>query len=131
MKILIIDDDESLVTVYSTAFKKEGYDVLSALNGQEGLEKAKEAGVSLILLDQVLPDISGNEILKSLKQAPETKEIPVMILSNFSQEELVKEAINEGAVDYIFKYQVELSDIVKKVKDTLGQTKPEENNANE
>jgi len=128
MKILIIDDDEALLTVYSTAFKKEGYEIVSAINGQEGLEKAKETGINLILLDQVLPDISGNEILKTLKQTPETKEIPVMILSNFSQEELVKQAIDEGAIDYVFKYQVELSDIVNKVKDALNQVKPKEEN---
>jgi len=125
MKILLIDDDESLLTVYSTAFKKEGFETVTALNGQEGLEKSREPGINLILLDQVLPDISGNEILKTLKQTPETKEIPVIILSNFSQEELVKQAVDEGAVDYVFKYQVELSDIVKKVKDALAETNPD------
>ena len=123
MKILIVDDDESLVTVYSTALKKEGFEIITAVNGQQGLEKAKEPGIDLILLDQVLPDISGNEILKTLKQDAQTKEIPVMILSNFSQEELVKQAVDEGAVDYVFKYQVELSDIIKKVKDVLSQPK--------
>jgi len=126
MKILIIDDDEALLTVYSTALKKEGYEVIGASNGQEGLEKAKEPAIDLILLDQVLPDVSGNEVLKSLKKDPQIQKIPVIILSNFSQEELVKEAIAAGAVDYVFKYQVELSDIIKKVKETLSDQKPEE-----
>jgi DNA-binding response OmpR family regulator len=129
MKILLIDDDESLLTVYSTAFKKEGFEVVTALSGQEGLTKAKE-GASLILLDQVLPDISGNEILKTLKETQETKDIPVIILSNFSQEELVKDALGKGATDYVFKYQVELSDIVKKVKETIGEPQKEENVTN-
>lgn len=133
MKILIIDDDEALLTVYTTAFKKEGYEVITAVNGQQGLEKAKEPGLNLVLLDQVLPDISGNEILKTLKQDPQVKQIPVIILSNFSQEELVKQAIDEGAVDYIFKYQVELSDIVNKVKNALAETASvkEKQNANQ
>ena len=123
MKILIVDDDESLLTIYETALRKEGFEIVSCSTGQETLGKAKEAKPNLVLLDQVLPDISGNEILKQLKQDDETKNIPVIILSNFSQEELVKQAIEAGAVDYIFKYQVEISDVVKKIRETLGEKK--------
>jgi PleD family two-component response regulator len=63
--------------------------------------------------------MSGNDILKNLKLDEATKTIPVILLSNFSQEELVKGAIDEGAVDYLFKYQVEPKDVVVKVKEAL------------
>lgn len=119
MKVLIIDDDENISAVFETALQKAGLETVFALNGQSGINKARSEQPNLILLDQVLPDISGNEVLKTLKMDTHTQRIPVLILSNFSQEELVKEAINNGAVDYIFKYQVEPQDLVNKVKQAL------------
>ena len=119
MKVLIIDDDENLSAVFETALQKAGLETVFALNGKSGLDKARSEQPNLILLDQVLPDISGNEVLRTLKSDTQTQNIPVLILSNFSQEELVKEAINGGAMDYIFKYQVEPQDLVNKVKQAL------------
>ncbi len=119
MKVLLVDDDEAIATVFSTALKKEGYETSHAGTGKEGLDKAKAEFPDLILLDQVLPDMQGNEVLSELKKDEKTKGIPVVILSNFSQEELVKQAINEGASDYIFKYQAATSDVVSKVKQIL------------
>jgi len=121
MKILLVDDDEAITTVFSTALKKEGFETVSAATGKDGLEKARLELPDLILLDQVLPDTQGNEVLSELKKDEKTKEIPVVILSNFSQEELVKQAINEGASDYIFKYQAATSDVVGKVKQILSK----------
>lgn len=119
MKVLIVDDDENISAVFETALQKSGLETFFALNGKSGLDKARSEKPDLILLDQVLPDISGNEVLKTLKMDSQTQNIPVLILSNFSQEELVKEAINNGAMDYIFKYQVEPQDLVNKVKQAL------------
>ena len=119
MKVLLVDDDEDLVNIFSAALNKEGLETAYELTGQQGISKAKEIHPDLILLDQVLPDISGNDILKVLKSDESTKMIPVIILSNFSQEELVKGAIDQGALDYLFKYQVEPRDVVAKVKEAL------------
>ena len=119
MKVLIIDDDENLSAVFETALQKSGLETVFSLNGKSGIDKARFEKPDLILLDQVLPDISGNEVLKTIKSDSQTRNIPVLILSNFSQEELVKEAINNGAMDYIFKYQVEPADLVSKVKQVL------------
>jgi DNA-binding response OmpR family regulator len=119
MKVLLVDDDEDLVNIFSAALTKEGLETAYELTGQQGISKAKEIKPDLILLDQVLPDISGNDILKILKADDTTKSIPVIILSNFSQEELVKGAIDQGALDYLFKYQVEPRDVVAKVKEAL------------
>lgn len=121
MKILLIDDDQALTAILTATLKKEGYEITEANDGVSGINRAKTEQPNIILLDQVLPDISGNEVLKEIKQDEETKNIPVLMLSNFSQEELVRQAINEGATDYIFKYQVEPSDIVNKVKDVLNE----------
>ena len=122
MKVLLVDDDEAITTVFATALKKEGFETSRAGTGQDGLDKAKSEQPDMILLDQVLPDMQGNEVLAKLKKDEMTKNIPVVILSNFSQEELVKQAINEGAADYIFKYQAATSDVVGKVKQILNKT---------
>lgn len=120
MKVLLIDDDEALTTIFSAALSKEGFQTVVTHTGQDGLEKAKTEVPNVILLDQVMPDMSGNDVLKQLKLEDKTKNIPVIILSNFSQEELVKEAINQGAFDYVFKYQVEPKDIIEKIKHATG-----------
>jgi CheY-like chemotaxis protein len=119
MKVLFIDDDEDLINIFSAALIKEGFEVASSLTGEEGIAKAKSEKPNVILLDQVMPDMSGNDVLKTLKENPETKDIPVILLSNFSQEELVKGALDRGAVDYLFKYQVEPKDVILKVKEAL------------
>lgn len=121
MKVLLIDDDEALTTIFTSVLAKEGFQVVVSNTGQEGMDKVKTDLPDLILLDQVLPDYSGNDILKQLKADDKTKNIPVIILSNFSQEELVKEAINAGAVDYVFKYQVEPKDVIQKIKNALNK----------
>jgi DNA-binding response OmpR family regulator len=119
MKILLIDDDEDFVHIFETALAKEGFQTVAGGTGEDGLAKATAEKPDLILLDQVLPDISGNDVLKRLKADEQTKAIPVILLSNFSQEELVKVALEQGAVDYVFKYQVEPKDVVNKVKQAL------------
>lgn len=122
-KILLIDDDEALVTIFSTALQKAGFEVISALNGTHGIEKAKNEKPDIVLLDQVIPDIGGNDVLKTLKQDSDTKNIPVAMLSNFGQNKLVEDAITLGASDYILKYQVEPQDVIKKVQEILKGSK--------
>lgn len=117
MKILMVDDDEALLTIFSTTLKKHGYEVITAANGQQGLEKAKNEKPDFIFLDQVLPDIQGNEVLKTLKDDLATKMIPVAMLSNFGQNELIQKAINTGAADYILKYLIEPDDLDVKIRD--------------
>lgn len=122
MKILLVDDDEALAMIFGTALKKEGFTVSSAATGKSGLEMAKAEQPDFILLDQILPDMKGNDILVSLKEDLDTSHIPVAMLSNYGQTELVQDAINHGAVDYILKYQVEPQDLVKKVQELLKET---------
>lgn len=121
MKILIIDDDKELSTIFETTLTAGGFQVVAAYDGNSGLDKAKTEKPDMILLDQVLPDRKGNDILKALKQDDETKHIPVSMLSNFGQNELIQDAMNSGAVDYILKYQVEPDDLKNKVNQLLKE----------
>jgi DNA-binding response OmpR family regulator len=121
MRILIVDDDEALINIFTNVFNKNGLDTITAITGKSGIDKAKSEKIDLIILDQILPDMPGGEVLKALKADPATKNIPVIALSNFSQQELVKEALNNGAKDYVFKYQVDPLDLVNKIKTVLKQ----------
>lgn len=120
MKILLVDDDESILKVFGASLKSQGFEVITASNGSQGIEKAKTNMPDLILLDQVLPDIQGNEVLHTLKNDPATKEINVAMLSNFGQNDLIQKAINEGAVDYLLKYQITPEYLGQKVNEILG-----------
>lgn len=120
-KILLVDDEHETATVFQTGLTSAGYDVTIAPDGKSALEEVQKAKFDIILLDQMMPDISGNEVLRALKQDEKTKDIPVAMLTNFSHDELIKEALNLGAADYILKYRVEPKDLVKKIQRLLGE----------
>lgn len=118
-KILIIDDEADIAEVFKIALTQGGYEVDTAGDARDGLTHAKEGQYDLFILDQMLPDLSGNEILKILKSDEKTKNIPVTMLSNFGHDDMIKGALNEGAVDYLLKYQITPQDLVDKVKSML------------
>ena len=122
MKVLLVDDDEALKAIFQATLQKAGFEVVTAPDGKTGLERAKTEKPEFILLDQILPDMKGNEILATLKEDVELKSIPVAMLSNYGQSELVQDAINHGAVDYILKYQVEPQDLVTKINDLMKES---------
>lgn len=95
--------------------------VVTANNGKDAFDKAKTQKPDIILLDQVLPDMNGNQVLSMIKKDPDIKNIPVAMLSNFTQNGLVDEAINAGALDYILKYQIEPKDLIAKVNDLIRE----------
>ena len=121
-KILIVDDEPEISTVFETALKQAGYEVATATDGTSGLNQAKTSKFDLILLDQMMPDLSGNDVLKNLKADEATKAIKVAMLTNFGHDTMVKEALLTGADDYILKYQVSPDDLIAKVKAMLGET---------
>lgn len=120
-KILLVDDEKDTATVFETILKQAGYEVVIASNAQEALSTVKTGGFNLILMDQMMPDMSGNDVLQQIKADPSLSAIPVAMLSNFSHDQLITEALGRGAVDYILKYQVSHEDLVKKVKEILGE----------
>jgi len=121
MKILIIDDDQLTSTTWAMGLKSAGFDVINASNGQDGINQTKSQKPDLVLLDQIMPDMLGNAVLGQLKQDPETAAIPVMLISNYNESQMMKDAIAQGAVDYILKYQIETKDLVDKVQSLLNQ----------
>lgn len=120
-KILLVDDEADTATVFETVLKQGGYEVVVANNATTAISTSKTGHFDLILMDQMMPDMSGTEALKAIKADPATANTPVAMLTNFSHDELVKESLNFGAIDYILKYQISHEDLLKKVKGILGE----------
>ena len=115
-KILIIEDDKFLREVIAKKLTTEGYELIEAVNGENGITQAGETKPNLILLDLILPGIDGFGVLTQLKENTGTKEIPIIILSNLSQENEIKRALALGAADFLIKANFTPSEIIKKIK---------------
>jgi len=102
-KLLIIEDDPYMQRMYQRLFAHQNYEVLVASDGEHVLELARKTKPGLILLDILLPGISGLEILQKLKQQEDTKSIPVLIISNLAGEDTIADAKRFGAEDYMVK----------------------------
>jgi DNA-binding response OmpR family regulator len=120
-KILLIEDESALQKTLGDILEQENYEVINALNGEIGLKLAKAEKPDLILLDIVLPKLNGFEALEKLKENPETKAIPVIILTNLERMEDVDKALELGAAAYLIKTQYKLEEVVEKVKKIIGQ----------
>ena len=119
--ILFIEDESALQKTVGDLLRGEGYEMISALDGEVGLRLAKEKKPDLILLDLILPRVHGFDVLKRLKEDPKTKEIPVIVLTNLEGLGDVDKAIELGANTYLVKAQYTLQEVVEKVEKALGE----------
>lgn len=118
-KILVVEDDAPLREMYLERLKHAGFEVLSASNGDNAIKEALEKIPSLVLLDLMLPEKGGFSVLQVLKTMPETKDIPIIVLTVFGNEEYKRQALREGAIDYIIKSEVMPQEVVTKIKEVL------------
>jgi CheY-like chemotaxis protein len=119
-KIVIVEDDPLMKRMYQKAFGFEGYDVDIAGDGVEGLEKIRATKPMMVLLDVMMPKMNGLEVLEKLKADPETKTIPVIMLTNLAGERDAEAAMMKGAVKYIVKSEHDPQEIVSMVKEILA-----------
>lgn len=120
-KILIVEDDKFLNKLYSDKLNRSGFYVLGTISAEEGLNRALMEKPDLILLDLVLPQKSGFEVLSELKLSPETKKIPVVILTNLGQESDIKRGLDLGAVAYLIKTDFSVNQLPELVKEYLAK----------
>lgn len=118
-KIIFIEDEEALQKSLTKVLEIEGFNVISAYDGQSGIETVEKEMPDLILLDLILPKIDGFEVLKRIKTTPATKEIPVIILTNLEQIQSVDKLIEYGPLNYLVKANYNLDEIVEKIKEVL------------
>ena len=119
--ILFIEDESALQKTFGEILKQEGYEMIPALDGEIGLRLAKTKKPDLILLDLILPKVHGFEVLKKLKEDNETKDIPVIVLTNLEGIGDVDKAIELGATTYLVKANYSLEEVIEKIKKALGE----------
>lgn len=125
-RILIIEDDPLISRMYQTIFQFENFEVDMARNGEEGMEKIKRHKPTLILLDIMMPKMSGIDVLKEIKGNPNTKKIPVVVLTNLSGMKDAEAAIELGAVKFIVKTEHKPKQVVEQIREVLaGYTREE------
>lgn len=125
-RILLVEDDVALSTVYRSRLEIEGFEVKEVNNGEEALSVAIDFKPDLILLDAMMPKISGFDVLDILRNTQETMNIRIIMLTALSQPKDKERAESLGVDDYLVKSQVVIGDVVERVKYHLGmlQEKP-------
>lgn len=119
-RILLVEDDEALASVYQARLEIEGFDVKQVNNGEDALSAARDFKPELILLDAMMPKISGFDVLDILRNTSDTANIKVIMLTALSQPKDKERAENLGVDDYLVKSQVVIGDVVERVKHHLG-----------
>lgn len=119
--VLFIEDDTLLLKMYKTKFENEGFRVLTAKDGEEGLSMAKNQNIDLVILDIMMPVLSGLDMLAQYRQDPKGKSVPVIILTNLTREDEMKRARELGVKEFIVKADYTPSEVVRKIKDYLGK----------
>ncbi len=114
-KIVVVEDEQVLQKALSVELLSTGFTVLTADNGEAGLQLIQQEKPDLVLLDLVMPKMSGFDVLKALKADPATADIPVIILSNLSQDEDRQKGLTLGAADFYVKSSTDLEVLTRKV----------------
>ena len=118
-KILIVEDDKFLRELMVRKLSQENFEIIEAVDGEEGIKKIKDTIPDIVLLDLILPGIDGFEVLAKVKEDTTTNSIPVIILSNLGQREDVERGMKLGAIDYLVKAHFTPNEIIDKIKANL------------
>ena len=118
-KILIIEDDTFLQGLAANKLQGEGFEVNTASNGNEALTTLDQEVYDAIILDLMLPDMSGYEILKQIRARETNSQVPVLIFSNLSDDKDIKQGLDLGATDFLVKANFTLEELVEKVRNSI------------
>jgi len=117
--LLLVEDDFFLRSLMTKKLTLEGYEVIEAENGRIALNELEKNNIDLILLDLIMPEVDGFEVLETISKNPELIKIPVIVLSNLGQKEKIDKAKSLGAKDYIIKAHFTPGEVVEKIKKQL------------
>ena len=118
--ILFIEDESALQTTFRGILTEQGYEMVSALDGEIGFKLARIKKPDLIILDLILPKLHGFEVLEKIKECQETKNIPVIVLTNSEETVNVEKALELGATTYLVKANYSLKEVIEKVKKAIN-----------
>ena len=119
-RILLVEDDDALANVYIVRLQAEGFDVMRVANGEAALATAVSYKPNLVLLDVMLPKVSGFDVLDILRNTPETANLKIIMLTALSQETDKQRAEALGVDEYLVKSQVVITDVIDRIKYHLG-----------
>lgn len=120
-KILIIEDEELMLNLLEKKLKAVGYDIATAVNGQDGLDLLKSQSFDLVLSDIIMPKLGGLELMEKMSQNPALKNIPIIVISNSGQPVEIDQAKRFGAKDWLIKTEFDPQEVITKVKNLLGE----------
>lgn len=120
-KVLIIEDDLVIQKMYKREFEFEGFEIVQAFDGKVGVELTKMVAPDMILLDIMMPVISGLQALDMIKADPMTERIPVIVFTNLASEQDAESVLSKGAVACVHKSQVDSKQVVQMVRDELSR----------
>lgn len=120
-RILFVEDDDALANVYIIRLQAEGFDVRRVANGEEALATALNYKPDLVLLDVMMPRVSGFDVLDILRNTPETSDVKVMMLTALGQESDIERAKQLGVNDYLVKSQVVIADVIDRIRQQLKE----------
>lgn len=118
--ILLIEDEVFISDLYKRILLQAGFNVLTALDGVDGVNLANQHKPDLILLDIMMPKMHGIDVLKNLKKSPQTAQIPVVLLTNLGNEHIIKDAFTLGAQGYFLKMKISPYDLIEKAKEYIN-----------
>jgi DNA-binding response OmpR family regulator len=121
VEVLLVEDDQSVLEMYRLKLELDGYRVSTAGDGEDGLRKAEELRPDIIFLDIRLPKMDGFEVLRRLRSQETTKEIPVIILSNYGEDDLVARGLRLGAHEYLIKARTTPSSLSEGIGEWLRE----------
>ena len=121
-RILLVEDDDALANVYVTRLQAEGFDIRRVANGEEALAAALSYHPELILLDVMMPKVSGFDVLDILRNTPETANLKIIMLTALSQDSDKARAESLGVDDYLVKSQVVIADVIDRIKHHLNMS---------
>ena len=127
--ILVVDDEKDLLDLIEYNLKKEGFDVLKAENGEEGIAVAKEKNPDLVLLDIMMPKMDGLQAVEEMRKDDQLKNIPIIFLTARSDEKTEVEGLNKGGDDYITK-PISTTKLISRIKAVLRRFDEKENSVN-
>lgn len=119
-RILLVEDDDALANVYMTRLQAEGFEVRRVNNGEDALASALSYKPDLVVLDVMMPKVSGFDVLDILRNTPETANLKIIMLTALSQDSDQERAKSLGADDYLVKSQVVISDVIERIRHHLG-----------
>ena len=119
--ILVVEDEEPMQLVLRDVLKVEGYAVLEAKNGIEGLGLALKERPDLILLDILMPKMDGLEVLKKLREDEWGEKVPVIVLTNLSDNEDILKAMEEDVFEYFVKTDIKINEVIARIREKIGR----------